>query len=464
MQTERITWDNSQLIEKNILEIGDGYRAKNSEMGASGLPFARAGNIDNGFHFDNADILGESSIKKAGNKISQPYDIVFTSKGTVGRFAFVRPETPKFVYSPQLCYWRVKNPSIIDPLYLFYWMHSSGFKQQVHQVKSLTTMADYVSLSDQRKMHIIIPFPPIQHTIASILSAYDDLVENNTRRIAILEEMAQMLYQEWFVKFRFPGYEQVKMVESELGMIPEGWRIAQLGDIALELRRSVNPESVDPETPYFGLEHIPRKSIALTDWGKAQTVQSTKLTFKKGEILFGKIRPYLHKVGVAPLDGVCSSDTIVMAPNQEHYMALLLCCVSSDHFIAFASKTSQGTQMPRANWNVLATFPIAIPPLHLLSLFNDFVGSAVNTIVNFVFRNRILRHTRDLLLPKLISGEIDVSSWVERDMEEVAQEMAASVAGVTGAYEQSRQARRVAETGPVAPIEKDEVEWRSLWE
>ena len=95
--------------------------------------------------------------------------------------------------------------------------------------------------------------------------------------------MAQSLYREWFVHFRFPGHEKKRLVESELGLIPEGWEVVKLGDIAKELRRGVNPETIDPETPYFGLEHLPRKSIALSEWGNAKEVQSTKLVFKKGE-------------------------------------------------------------------------------------------------------------------------------------------------------------------------------------
>src|SRR5262245_19940507 len=99
-------WEASELIRKGALDIGDGYRAKNSEMGPSGLPFARAGNVNNGFQFDEADILSEESVKLAGDKVSRNGDITFTSKGTFGRFAFVRKDTPRFVYSPQLCYWR----------------------------------------------------------------------------------------------------------------------------------------------------------------------------------------------------------------------------------------------------------------------------------------------------------------------------------------------------------------------
>src|SRR5581483_8552720 len=235
----------------------------------------------------------------------------------------------------------------------------------------------------------------------------------NTRRIANLEERARLLYEEWFVKFRFPGHEGVKLMESELGMVPQGWAVVKLGDIAQELRRSVNPDSVDPETPYVGLEHLPRGSIALTTWGKAQTVQSTKLLFEKGDILFGKIRPYLHKVCVAPFNGVCSSDTIVIVPKHHLFEALALYCVSSDDVVAFASKTAQGTQMPRANWDILANLPVVSPPQNLLVLFNEIVKSLIDEITNFLLRNRILHQTRDRLLPGLITGEINVSGWSE---------------------------------------------------
>src|SRR5205807_8213668 len=153
----------------------------------------------------------------------------------------------------------------------------------------------------------------------------------------------------------------------------------------------------------------------------------------------------------------CSSDTIVIIPKQTQYKALALCCVSSDQFVAFASKTSQGTQMPRANWDILATFSIVMPPQNLLTFFDNFVESAINDIINLIFRNRTLRRTRDRLLPRLVSGDIDVSSWVggdgetERELAEVA-------------VRADRQARRVAETArPIEPLEQADIAWNSLW-
>jgi type I restriction enzyme S subunit len=257
---------------------------------------------------------------------------------------------------------------------------------------------------------ITVPQLSIQRRIASILSAYDDLIENNTRRIAILEEMARALYREWFVHFRFPGHEKVKLVESPLGKIPEGWEINRLGAMAEDVRRSVQPTELAPDTPYFGLEHLPRRSIALSEWGLAREVQSTKLRFTRGEILFGKIRPYFHKVGVAPVDGVCSSDAIVISSKTSEDFPLVLACVSSDEFVAHATQTSQGTKMPRANWNVLRDYPVPVPLARLKAVFNHFIEDCVDEIHNLIFRIKNLRTTRDLLLPKLISGEIDVSA------------------------------------------------------
>ncbi len=294
-----------------------------------------------------------------------------------------------------------------SPHFYYYYFSSPTGKGNV---QSLVMQVAAAGIRGSELAGLPIPYPPlnIQLKIAAILSSYDDLIENNTHRIAILEEMAQSLYREWFVYFRFPGHKKKRLVESALGLIPEGWEVVKLGDIAQEIRRGINPESIDPETPYIGLEHLPRKSIALSEWGTAKEVQSTKLLFKKGEILFGKIRPYFHKVGVAPIDGVCSSDTIVIVPLEKQYFSATLCCVSSDNFVNLATRTSQGTKMPRANWDVLVKYPFVLPPSPILSRFNEFVQEIVMQIQNMIFRNRNLRETRDLLLPKLISGEVDV--------------------------------------------------------
>ncbi len=305
---------------------------------------------------------------------------------------------------------KIEPTEELNKKFLFYLLRSDDFKKYIIGTAQGAANQASITLDSIRGYSFRLPKLIKQRKIAAILSAYDDLIENNTRRIKILEEMAQALYREWFVKFRFPGHEKVKMVESELGMVPEGWEVKKLGDIAQQIRRSVNPDKINPTTPYIGLEHIPRKSITLSEWGTANEVKSTKLAFEKGEILFGKIRPYFHKVGVAPIDGVCSSDAIVISSIVSDYFFIVLGCVSSEEFVNHSSQTSQGTKMPRADWSVLVNYPIAIPPQPILLHFNEFINNILSQIQNMVFRNRNLRRTRNLLLPKLISGKVNVDT------------------------------------------------------
>jgi type I restriction enzyme S subunit len=335
-------------------------------------------------------------------------DLVFTCWGTLGQVGLI-PENgpfPEYIISNKQLKLR-PNRTLADPLYLFYYFACPEMVKYIQSI-AIGAAVPGINLGILKNLDVVLPPLTVQHKIVSLLSAYDDLIENNTRRIAILEAMVQTIYREWFVEFRFPGHEKVKLVDSPLGKIPEGWKATCLGDLAEDVRRSIDPSQVDPDTPYFGLEHLPRKSITLAEWGKAKDVQSTKLSFRQGEILFGKIRPYFHKVGVAPVDGVCSSDAIVISPKTTNAFGPVLCCVSSEAFVSHATQTSQGTKMPRANWGVLVKYPLPIPQEPLLERFNESIRDIVRTLRLLLLKNRNLRTTRDLLLPKLISGQLDV--------------------------------------------------------
>lgn len=156
----------SELIQAKVLEVGDGYRAKNSELTDSGVPFVRAGDLQTGFDLDGAECLSADSVKRVGSKMSRPDDVAFTSKGTIGRFARVGKQLRPFVYSPQVCYWRSLNPERLHPAVLYAWMVSSDFVDQLMSIAGQTDMAPYASLQDQRR--ITVPdFPISQHTIGA---------------------------------------------------------------------------------------------------------------------------------------------------------------------------------------------------------------------------------------------------------------------------------------------------------
>jgi type I restriction enzyme, S subunit len=354
-----------------------------------------------------ARVAEETADRLQQHRMS-PGDIVYGRRGDIGRRALITDREVGWLCGTG-CLRISLGDSIIDPTYLYYYLDQPGVISWIYNQAVGATMPN-LNTGILRSVEVTYPPLPTQRRISSILSAYDDLIENNTRRIAILEEMAQSLYREWFVHFRYPGHEHVPLVDSPLDPVPEGWEVKQLGQLAIENRRSITPDDIDPDTPYVGLEHIPRKSIALSEWGQASSIQSTKLQFQKGEILFGKIRPYFHKVSVAPIDGVCSTDTIVISAIDPAHYPLVLCCVSSEAFVDHATQTSQGTKMPRANWNVLVKYDVAVPPCQLLSSFNAVVQDTVAEIQCLVMKTRNLRRTRDLLLPKLIAGEVDVTS------------------------------------------------------
>jgi type I restriction enzyme S subunit len=180
-----------ELIARGILLINDGYRAKNLEMAESGLPFARAGNLQRHFDFSGADLLGDAGVRAAREKVSQAFDCVFTSKGTVGRIAQVLPSTPRFVYSPQLCFWRSLRHDDLNPFVLSQWMNGEEFREQVDAVKGQTDMADYVSLRDQRRMMITLPLSADQTVIGARLESLARLQDANmaeSRTLASLRD------------------------------------------------------------------------------------------------------------------------------------------------------------------------------------------------------------------------------------------------------------------------------------
>ena len=218
--------------------------------------------------------------------------------------------------------------------------------------------------------------------------------------------MARALYREWFVEFRFPGHDKIPRVASPLGDIPQGWEIKKVGDIAENVRRNVPKGDLDVPRPYVGLEHIPRRSLALDAWEMTTELGSNKLEFRKGEVIFGKIRPYFHKVSVSPFDGVCSADTFVIRARRPEDYPFMVACVSSDAFVAHASATANGSKMPRANWDVLEKYEVVIPQGKVSRHFSALLVGILAQEQTLMFQIHNLRRTRDLLLPRLLSGQV----------------------------------------------------------
>lgn len=261
-----------------------------------------------------------------------------------------------------------------------------------------------------------IPAPSLdeQRRIASILSAYDDLIENNTRRIAILEEMAQRIYEEWFVHFRFPGHEQVQMHESVLGLVPIGWEPTPVPDAVI-----INPSVRVPKDgmkPFVPMGCLSNDSMLISNVEMREGNSGSK--FQNGDTLFARITPCLENgktgyVQFQPTETAVafgSTEFIVLRSKTlcPEYVYLL---ARSESFRANAIKSMSGaTGRQRVKEACFASFLIAQPDSTTLKLFQQAVSPMFRMVKVLAQKNANLRSQRDLLLPKLISGEIDVSN------------------------------------------------------
>lgn len=388
-----------------IIQTGPfGSQLHQAEYQPEGIPVVMPKDITDGrISVESVARVSEETANRLERHKLKSRSIVLPRRGEITKRAYIREEQEGWLCGTG-CLKIELNGKHLLPEFLYYFMEQAQVVQWLEQHAVGTTM---LNLSAGIVAELPIRYPPVesQKEIVLTLSAYDDLIENNRRRIALLEESARLLYREWFVRLRFPGYEHTRIIDG----VPSGWKRKSLGDLCCEIRELVSPSTLEPDTPYIGLEHIPRRSIALNEWGKVDEVTSSKSRFKAGEILFGKIRPYFHKVGVAFVDGVASSDSIVICPTDEKLHGLVLMTMSSDEFVAMtAQQMKEGSKMPRADWKQMQAYPVPLPPEGLLNAFDDVIQPIIAQLKSLTFANQKLRAARDLLLPRLMSGEIAV--------------------------------------------------------
>jgi type I restriction enzyme S subunit len=289
----------------------------------------------------------------------------------------------------------------------------------MQQVSHGTTQ-DNLSLDKLLRFNFVVPDVDEQRKIAAILSAYDDLIENNLRRIKILEEMAQNLYREWFVKFRFPGHEKVRFVETTLGRIPEGWEVVTLGDLAVVVTKGTTPTTLGKAFKSDGVNFFKVESIdqdgGVEENKLAKIDSETHELLKRSQLLEGDI--------LFSIAGAIGRTTIVhqrlLPANTNQALAIIRIsnksirdyifqCVRADEFQNFSLGRVVQTAQANVSLGILKSVPIVMPPKGLLGEFTVVAASLLKMKENIRTKNAILRRTRDLLLPKLISGEVDVS-------------------------------------------------------
>jgi len=400
----------------DICIVGDGAHAK-VERQISGVMYLTSKNLKDGrLDISQVTYISETDFNKhfrdeskALTKI-KPNDVIFGIIGTIGE-PYIVNSRDRFGISSSVAILR-PNKSVIFPKYLFYWIENRIFQDALYAIKGGVAQG-YVSLEMIRSLPLYYPLLSIQKKIASILSSYDNLIENNTRRIEILEQMAKLIYEEWFVKFRFPGHGNVKMGPSELGEIPERWKVSKIGDIFTVILGG---------TPSRKREDYWNGNIPWINSGKVNELRIinesegiTELGLKKSATKMMPVRTTVLAITGATLGQislteieVCANQSVVGIYDEKKIYSESIFLKINEIIDEVILKAGGGAQQ-HINKEIVNETEVTIPPANLIGEFNSIIKPIFNQISILLFKNQNLHKTRDLLLPKLISGEIDVS-------------------------------------------------------
>lgn len=391
----------------------------------NGIPFLRSLNVKPYTYIaEDLKYISPEFHQKISKSKLRPGDVVAVRTGNPGASFVVPKSLPEANCSDLVI---IRCGKKLDPYFVSYFInsvtHSQVHSQLVGAVQKHFNIGSAkeilipdISLSDQQK-------------IAAVLSALDAKIELNKRINAELEAMAKTLYDYWFVQFDFPCPEDVaraqgrpelagKPYKSSGGRmvwspelkrdIPEGWGVGTLSSVVSLVKCNVSPSEIGTETPYVGLEHIGRKTIVLSEWATSESANSNKIAFQEKDILFGKIRPYFHKVAVSPFSGIASTDTIILRTRDQKMHGYTVEIVFSEKFVEAAVQSSSGSKMPRADWNVLKDFVVPFPKMSLIEAYQEHFSKCLEKIFENVKENKNLASLRDFLLPLLMNGQVTV--------------------------------------------------------
>lgn len=364
--------------------------------------FVKPTDIEKSTRYTNITEEGysEEAYKKYKNSVVRPGATCVVTLGSVGE---------KITMAHKECFTNQSINAVIandnyDDMYVFYLLRNSLQIVAAHN-NGTASGRDHVSKSNFSSIELEVEDDlDKQIKIGHILGTVDYLIENNRKQISLLEEMALLIYQEWFINLKFPGSEKTEIIDGA----PKGWKKFCLEDICSLRKEILIPEKKESGIPYIGLEHMPRRDFCLCDWGDSGEVNSNKFKCYEDDILFGKIRPYFHKVGYVLKNCITSTDAIVMVPHDGLW-GLTLMLTTSKAFVDYSYQTcKEGAKMPRADWNQMKIYPVLVADEETQQKFEEYIWNLSRKVKSLALQNRILKEARDRLLPKLMSGEIEV--------------------------------------------------------
>ncbi|RUO72195.1 restriction endonuclease subunit S [Pseudidiomarina sediminum] len=419
-----MSWNNitvGDLVERAEAEVKTGpfgTQLRASDYVETGTPVINVRNIGFGnIRHDKLEYIPDDVVTRLSGHLLRKGDIVFGRKGAVERHVYITDAQNRWFQGSDCLRLRLLSEANVLSKYLSFTFltheHQSWMMQQCSHGATMASLNQDII----KRIPLRLPSIEQQKIIVDILSTYDDLIENNTRRIDILEEMARLLYEEWFVHFRFPGHEDVSFKESELGEIPEGWEVCKLIDLVDFIGGAQPPKS----------QHIYEAKEGYVRFVQNRDYRSdgylTYIPESKRNKICGRLDILVDKYGEAGKArfGIAGAYNVALAkivPKNESYREWLrgfLSMTQTQEYLLGASQAATRPSLNKGHFN----FPVVRPSESVAERFGHQVLPMLKLMLALKDKTANLRAQRDLLLPKLVSGEIDVSEIPMPDDKEV---------------------------------------------
>lgn len=370
-----------------------------------GVPFVRGGDISNGeVGMENLRTIAEDLSRTYKRTVLQGGELLISLVGNPGEVAIAHSGLVGANIARQVGLVPLKAG--VDAEYVKYYLMSPFGKGEL-AVRTQGSVQQVINLSDLKLIPIKLPELGMQKQISSVLSTYDDLIANNRHRIERLEEAARLLYQEWFVRLRFPGAEARMMTEG----VPDGWTLGAAADF-IAVKPTTRPRR-DPQIRYIPMTALSETGMTVDESATEYRDKPTSVRFKNGDTLFARITPCLENGKTAFVNFLngdevaCGSTEFIVLRGESVSPEFVYCLARSDAFRdnAVGSMTgSSGRQ--RVQEDCFDRFMLLKPSEAIATQFDGIVAPMFEQIRTLVQQNARLGEARDLLLPRLMSGEI----------------------------------------------------------
>ena len=390
----------------------------------AGYPLLRITDLISGSfsQFVQTDLAPEKCLVEKG-------EIIYTRTGQVGmvfnKFAGVAHNN---------CFKVTPDETRVDRDFLYWFLRQPQIRDYANSIASGSVQKD-LNHSSFKSIEILIPDKLHQHQVSKFLNQLEEKILSNQKMNQTLEEIAKAIFKSWFVDFdpvrakaegrttglpnEISDFFPDELVETEIGKIPKGWKPSPLGDFIIEVGKKIKPCSETKRNPYVPIDCISRKSLTLREYKYGEEAKSSLVSFKEKDILFGAMRPYFHKVCIAPFNGTTRTTCLVLSSKQKDYFSFALFTLFSDSTIDFATQNSTGSTIPYIKWkNELEKLCVALPPVELTVQFNSILNPILKKFRLDIKEHEVLCDLRDTLLPKLISGELKIPD-AEKFLKEV---------------------------------------------